>query len=136
MASKTISSVVTAAAKHFFEVEIHWKMACDFTPEPSSSMKFIHLYLNSHADLLSKKFIFFTQNNQNTHWWGWAAINPWYHIVKAFQNKQDEKESSNNKSATNEDKYVSGLLVRNGMPSKDKLVEKRGKKDSLIFVWF
>ena len=36
----------------------------------------IHMYLESHDDLLSKKLIFFTQHETEKHWWGWVAIKP------------------------------------------------------------
>ena len=49
------------------------------------SMHQIHIYLDSHDDLLSKKFICFTQHEKDQHWWGWVAINPWYHIIQILQ---------------------------------------------------
>ena len=51
----------------------------------SFAMRQIHIYLDSHVDILTKKFVFFTHNEEQKHWWGWAAINPWYHLVKILQ---------------------------------------------------
>ena len=45
------------------------------------SMKNIHLYLYSHLDILSKKFIFFPMNENQKHWNGWAAVNPWVQLA-------------------------------------------------------
>ena len=91
----------------------------------------IHIYLDSHDDLLSKKIIFFTQHEINHHWWGWVAINPWYHIIQILQSREKKKDSKKKKKSNEDEdvKYVCGLLACDG-------IETRMVKHSFDVIWF
>ena len=77
-------------------------------------MSQIHLYLDSHLDILSKKFIFFTQNEMQEHWWGWVAVNPWYHLMKIL-NMQEQIRDGMGEEIEVLDKYVTGMIVCDGI---------------------
>ena len=38
--------------------------------ENAQSIRLIHLYLSSHLDILTMKFVFFTVNDKHQHWRG------------------------------------------------------------------
>ena len=130
MASEIIDTIVSMNVKSFFEYDFKESSVNIDEEEFPQSMHQIHTYLNSHVDLLSKKFIFFTNNDGNQHWWGWVAINPWYHMVKVLQMQEYVKDQSKNKHVEHEKKYVCGLLACDGMN------DHRNIKESSCFIWF
>ena len=114
--SEIVSTLVTQQVQLLFNFETINENA--FT----MAMKQIDLYLSSHLDILTKKFVFFTQNKGNQHWWGWAAINPWVRIGQALY--EQDQEYSNHLG------FISGLVPCDGMAKSFK------SSDSLCFIWF
>ena len=90
----------------------------------------INLYLSTHLDILSKKFVFFVQNEENLHWWGWAAINPWVKIAQVLMKRSSDKEVAKDSEYSNHIGYVSGLLPCDGTNAAVNF------RDSLCFIWF
>ena len=91
-------------------------------------MRQMNLYLHSHPDILSKKFVLFTHNDENEHWWGWIAINPWVQIAKVLDdccNANGPDEDSDN---TIYSQYGSGLLACDGLNSEKTF------RSSLCFI--
>ena len=85
------------------------------------AIKQIDLYLSTHLDMLTKN-MFFTHNEGNKHWWGWAAINPWVRISQALYEQHQEY--------FNHLGFISGLV-----PCAGK-AESLKSSDSLCFIWF
>ena len=79
MASEIVDTIVTNNVKLLLN-------SISYQDSEAKSLRLfmsqIHLYPDSHLDILTKKFIFFTQNETQQHWWGWVAVNPWYHLQK------------------------------------------------------
>jgi len=69
-ASEIVSSLVSN------QVQTLFRFAQKDEDKFQFAMSQIDLYLSTHLDILSKKFVFFVQNEENLHWWGWVAINP------------------------------------------------------------
>ena len=96
-----------------------------------NSMRFIDSYLRTHAaDMLSKKFVFFVQNEKDLHWWGWAAINPWVQLSRVLHDRilaDDPKADSEFAAHLS---HVNGLLCCDGMDGNKTL------KDAHCFIWF
>ena len=62
---------------------------------PVGSANVVHSYLKSSATLVWKRFVFFTVNEHNQHWWGMVAVNPWKAILQQTFDKDtfdDEKQ--------------------------------------------
>lgn len=94
------------------------------------AMKKILQYLKSHVDVLTKKFIFFVQNEGENHWWGWAAINPWVQLARILDTRWQQDENEVETPYSTYDQYTSGMLCCDG------LNQNRTFKDSLCFIWF
>src|SRR5687767_10250125 len=77
-ASEIVSTLVTK------QVQILFRHAKEEKDDFRFAMTQIHLYLSTHIDLLSKKFVFFTQNDYNQHWWGWFVVNHWVKIAQVM----------------------------------------------------
>jgi hypothetical protein len=75
-ASEIVSNLVTWQVQLLFNYERDQEHLFPF------AMNQIHRYLSTHLDILSKKFVFFSHNEKDNHWWGWVAINPWVQIAK------------------------------------------------------
>ena len=127
-ASEVMDTMVTVCVQRFFKMDL--SKATMNPARPDVNMSVIHVYLDTHVDILYKKFLFFTQNDGNSHWWGWVAINPWYHLTKILQRQEEIQGKKNISKVQLENKYVSGLLACDGMNPK------RNTKDALCFVWF
>ena len=59
------------------------------------SANVVHSYLRSSSTLVWKRFVFFTVNEHNQHWWGMVAVNPWKAILQQTFDKDtfdDEKQ--------------------------------------------
>src|SRR5687768_10967209 len=95
------------------------------------TLKNIHIYMMTNLDILTKKFILFPLNEGNSHWNGWAAVNPWVQLARvlyerARPSKIDKKEFS----------FCRGYYkVTNGLISCDGL-GKKGIEDSKVIIWF
>jgi len=48
------------------------------------------------------------------HWWGWVAVNPWYHLQKILQQQEQLRDSKEKSAEWSINKYVSGILVCDG----------------------
>ena len=60
------------------------------------SLSIIHSYLLTKTDLLKKRFIFFTVSEDDNHWWGMVAVNPWTNILSTSEtNATDDRPPSN-----------------------------------------
>lgn len=97
-------------------------------------MKIIHTYLKDQPDFLAKKFIFFTHNEKEWHWWGWAGINPWCQLAKIIEVRQyslgTKKKKGGKKQVEFKDVHASGLLLCDGLQaSNDTIV-------MLPSIWF
>ena len=79
------------------------------------AMYHIHKYINSHLDLLSKKFVFFPVNKVMHHWWGWVAINPWCHLSKVLALQQIVRDKEKLEDLDTENLYACGLLACDGL---------------------
>src|SRR5687767_11483718 len=91
-ASEIINTIVTASVKQLFYSDFKKALREPYENKVNLQMHQVHLYLNSHMDILFKKNILFTHNDNNQHWWGWVAINPWCFILKVVQKQKFVKE--------------------------------------------
>ena len=123
-ASEIFSSLVS------FQVQTLFRFAQKDEGKFSMALSQIDLYLSSHIDIFSKKFVFFVQNEENLHWWGWIAINPWVKKAKVLYKRNYTEEPGKDSEYSNHVGYVSGLLPCDGMNTKINY------RDSLCFIWF
>ena len=82
IANENIDTLVTLIVKSFLRSIIYEN------PDQNSlllSLNQIHVYLDSHSNLLPKMLICFSHNETEEHWWGWVAANPPYHVLKIPQ---------------------------------------------------
>jgi len=119
-----VSAYVTVYLNYFYKSQPN-------TYFPMMAMDAIHLYLDSRRNLLTKKFIFFPQNEDNKHWWGWVAVNPWSHILNILESQELRKDPKKKTSSEDDVKYISGMLPCDGMDGKSK----RSLKDSFHLIW-
>ena len=52
-------------------------------PRQAGSANIVHQYLTTSSDLIWKRFVFFTVNDNNKHWWGIVAVNPWKAVIQS-----------------------------------------------------
>jgi hypothetical protein len=95
------------------------------------TLKNIHIYMMTNLDLLTKKIILFPMNEGNSHWNGWAAVNPWVQLARVMYkqvraSKNDKVEYS---FCCGYHKFANGLISCDGLYTK-------GVKESKCFIWF
>src|SRR5687767_6247061 len=97
VATEIVSTIVTKSVNDFVEfifIDYINSIGCGENIRDASGplyygMSHVDWYLRTHTDLLSKKFIIFTHNSDNIHWWGWVAINSLYQISKTLKLRED-----------------------------------------------
>ena len=52
-------------------------------PRQAGFANIVHQYLTASSDLIWKRFVFFTVNENNKHWWGIVAVNPWKAVIQS-----------------------------------------------------
>ena len=82
------------------------------------SIKNIHLYLSTHHDILTKKFIFFTINEKQQHWKGWAVVNPWVQLARIHYKRAIKEGEEPESEFAGYDLFVNGLIACNGFDKK------------------
>ena len=79
-----IPPIVTKCVCDFVAAINGKKVPKDPVTHLSSSICTIHSYLAHSPRLLQKKFIFFTINQEQQHWSGIVAVNPWKVILDSL----------------------------------------------------
>src|SRR4051812_4627079 len=95
-------------------------------------MNHIHTYLSQNLDILNKKFVFFTVNENNNHWSGWAAVNPWVMLAGILYERANEEgtlEDSPYKDFAEYGSFAHGLISCNG-------IRVKGYADAKCVIWF
>ncbi len=93
------------------------------------AMKNIHHYMMANLDLLSKKLIFFTVNEGDQHWSGWAAVNPWVQIARVlYEHAKAEGEESTFKDYADYSSFANGLIACDGLFTK-------GERHARCWIW-
>ena len=135
-ATEIISPLVTRQVQIFYNYycgPLHQGLSSTNPIEELNLMfqvKQIDLYLRSHPDVLTKKFVFFVQNEKNSHWWGWAAINPWVQIAKVLDEQFPLVDQEQEAEYSNYSEYIHGLLACDGYNTNKTFL------DSWCFIWF
>jgi hypothetical protein len=116
-ATEIVSCQITGFVRDFFHKEGYGYNNDRFP----MTLKNIHIYMMTNLDILTKKFILFPLNEGNSHWNGWAAVNPWVQLARvlyerARPSKIDKKEFS---FCCGYYKVTNGLISCDGLKKRE-----------------
>lgn len=124
-ASEIVHTIVTKAVQRFYLVD------CKNSKNANQvqSIKTSHLYLSTHLDLLTRKFVLFIVNEDQQHWRGWTAINPWVKISRSHCECAKFYADNQKVAFEDYDGIVNVFLSCDGLNSK-------GQHDADSVIWF